>query len=326
MLPLVSDLVGEIRAACAAAAGRARYVSIEHDAIAPYAVGLPLGQPPAPGSDPHLTAGTREDRAAFWLTLDAINFGSGWFPTLRKRPGASGYATVAAGIRDRFSAAGPWRASELASIEAAALAKALGQDPDHELMALFAASLRDLGTHVESEYAGSFAAVADAAAGSAVALATLLSGWSSFADSSPYADIEVPFFKRAQIAAADLHRGGAARFADLSRLTMFADNLVPHVLRLDGVLRFDPDLVARIDRAGADRPRLSRGGRDPGLRAPRRRTARRRSAGQLCRRHRPAAVEPRPAAPLQGLAPPPVALHGLLSAIRLPACPTSHGP
>ena len=29
---------------------------------------------------------------------------------------------------------------------------------------------------------------------------------------------------------------------------MFADNLVPHVLRLDGILRFDPALVARIDR------------------------------------------------------------------------------
>ncbi|MGI8429722.1 MAG: queuosine salvage family protein [Solirubrobacteraceae bacterium] len=29
---------------------------------------------------------------------------------------------------------------------------------------------------------------------------------------------------------------------------MFADNLVPHVLRLDGVLRFKPGLVRRIDR------------------------------------------------------------------------------
>jgi len=50
------------------------------------------------------------------------------------------------------------------------------------------------------------------------------------------------------IAAADLHRAGVARFADLRALTMFADNLVPHVLRLDGVLAFDPDLVDRIDR------------------------------------------------------------------------------
>ncbi len=30
---------------------------------------------------------------------------------------------------------------------------------------------------------------------------------------------------------------------------MFADNLVPHVLRLDGVLRFEPSLTQRIDRA-----------------------------------------------------------------------------
>jgi hypothetical protein len=29
---------------------------------------------------------------------------------------------------------------------------------------------------------------------------------------------------------------------------MFADNLVPHVLRLDGVLEFSPELVARIAR------------------------------------------------------------------------------
>jgi hypothetical protein len=29
---------------------------------------------------------------------------------------------------------------------------------------------------------------------------------------------------------------------------MFADNLVPHVLRLDGVLEYEPGLVERIDR------------------------------------------------------------------------------
>ncbi len=58
----------------------------------------------------------------------------------------------------------------------------------------------------------------------------------------------MPFLKRAQIAAADLQRAGVADFGDLDRLTMFADNLVPHVLRLDGVLWFDPELVARIER------------------------------------------------------------------------------
>ena len=29
---------------------------------------------------------------------------------------------------------------------------------------------------------------------------------------------------------------------------MFADNLVPHVLRLDGILTFDKNLIDRIDR------------------------------------------------------------------------------
>jgi hypothetical protein len=38
-----------------------------------------------------------------------------------------------------------------------------------------------------------------------------------------------------------------AEFSDLDRLTIFADNLVPHVLRVDGVLRYDPGLAARID-------------------------------------------------------------------------------
>jgi hypothetical protein len=38
-----------------------------------------------------------------------------------------------------------------------------------------------------------------------------------------------------------------AEFHDLDRLTLFADNLVPHVLRVDGVLVYEPTLAARID-------------------------------------------------------------------------------
>jgi hypothetical protein len=57
---------------------------------------------------------------------------------------------------------------------------------------------------------------------------------------------EVPFFKRAQITASDLAGAGVARFDDLDRLTLFADNLVPHVLRLDGVLAYEEELLQRI--------------------------------------------------------------------------------
>ena len=243
-------VLDRLRTACSTVAQRAEQVRIERDAIPAYAASLPADSPP-PDRDAHLTHGPRERRAAFWLTLDAINFGSGWFPTLRKRSGRSGYSTIASGVRERFEAHGPWSALQLQAIEPAEIAEVLGQDPDHELMRLFAVSLNDLGRHLATNFDGTFAAVADAAGGSAAALARILAGWECFADTSIYPNprLELPFLKRAQIAAADLHAAGVLDASDLARLTMFADNLVPHVLRLDGVLRFAPALVERIDRA-----------------------------------------------------------------------------
>jgi hypothetical protein len=239
--------VRQLRQACATVARQATQVTVIDDAIEAYAATLRFDRDRG-ATEPRPAGAAREDLAAFWLTLDAINFGSGWFPTLNKRAGRSGYNTIAAALRERFATAGPWRAQQLAEIEPATVAATLGQDPEHELMALFAASLQDLGARVAGEHGGRFAAVADAAAGSAVELALRLGSWRCFGDSSRYGTLEVPFLKRAQIVAADLARAGVVGFADLGRLTMFADNLVPHVLRLDGVLRFAPELVARIER------------------------------------------------------------------------------
>ena len=228
---------------------QARHVRINRDAIPAYASSLDIGPPAAPADpDVHLGSGTREERAAFWLTLDAINFGSGWFPTLRKRPGRSGYETIALGLRERFERHGPWSAAALAKVTVAEVADCFGQNPDHELMDLFARSLRDLGRHAAQEHSGRFATVVDQAGGSAEMLVQRLSDWACFSDVSTYSGQPIPFLKRAQIAAADVHRAGVARFTDLGALTMFADNLVPHVLRLDGVLAFEPGLAERIDR------------------------------------------------------------------------------
>ena len=238
----------ELRTACAEVAQRARSVAIDFTAIDGYAAGLQPGDTEADNdAAPELADPSAEGRAAFWLTLDAINFGSGWFPTLRKSPGRSGYQTVASGLGRRFAAHGAWSAAELSTIDAEVVAQTLGQDPRHELMALFAASLRDLGTGVLAEHHGSFGELASSTDGSAVELARRLGRWPSFADRSSYDGIEVPFLKRAQIAAADLARAAVIKPGDLSGLTMFADNLVPHVLRLDGILGFDSGLVARID-------------------------------------------------------------------------------
>ncbi|HEX5928327.1 MAG TPA: queuosine salvage family protein [Solirubrobacterales bacterium] len=238
----------EVRAACAWVAERAGVVQIELGAVEEYARALPEAE--APGdSDPAAPLGEadRETRAAFVLCLDAINFGSGWWPTIRKRPGLSGYSTVETGMVERFLGHGPWSITELIELDPADVADVLGQDPAHPLMEDFARSLRNVGAHVGVELGGRFARLVDAADGSALALADRLASWSSFADASEYEGRRVPFFKRAQLAAADLDRAGVASFEDRGLLTAFADNLVPHVLRVDGVLRLDPALEGAIE-------------------------------------------------------------------------------
>jgi hypothetical protein len=233
------SLTDEIRAAAARVAAAARSVRIVEEAIEPYARMLPVEALPAPD----LVGGDPEQRAAFSLQLDAINFGSGWFPTLRKQPGVSGFRTIEGGLRQR----GPWPAEALARVTREEIAAALGQDPRHELMGHFERHLRELGARVRDEHGGSFLALARSGGGSAEVLAARLAGWETWRDVSRYDGAPVPFFKRAQIAAADLALTGLAPAHDLERLTLFADNLVPHVLRIDGVLELDDELVRRID-------------------------------------------------------------------------------
>jgi hypothetical protein len=225
-------LCDEVRRHCARVAAGARLVSIDLDRIG----SVEPAPPPVLDPERHYLEGPREHVALYFLCLDAINFGSGWFPTLHKRPGCSGYFTVAWGLADRFRARGPWSAGELRALTCSEVAGALGQDERHELMDLYSRALRDLGAFLGED--GALDVIARAG-GSAERLAELLRAM-------PYFD-DVGFYKRAQITPSDLALAGVAEFEDLDRLTIFADNLVPHVLRVDGVLRYAPELAALID-------------------------------------------------------------------------------
>ncbi len=226
-------LCDDVRAHAAAVAEDASFVEIDVDRLGD----VEPGQPPALDPERHYLEGPPEDVAAYLLALDAINFGSGWFPTLRKRPGVSGYFTVAWALAERFRGSGPWSNAELRALTAHEVADTLGQEPGHELMALYARALNDLGAWLGERTAPE--AVGDAG-GSAERLADQLAAGMPFFD-------DRGFFKRAQITANDLQLAGIAEFEDIDRLTIFADNLVPHVLRIDGVLRYEPGLAKRID-------------------------------------------------------------------------------
>jgi hypothetical protein len=201
---------------------------------------------PAPDLDPqrHYLEGPADDVAAYLLVLDAINFGSGWFPTLRKRVGCSGYFTVAWALADRWRAGAGWTNADLRAMRIEDVADTLGQRRDHELMALYAQALRELGAFLGARHALDL--VAEARGSAARLAADLAGGMALWHDAG--------FFKRAQIVGSDLALAGVARFDDLDALTIFADNLVPHVLRCEGVLVYDERLAAHIDAERLLRP------------------------------------------------------------------------
>jgi hypothetical protein len=246
-------LLDEVRTSCAQIAAHAQWVRIDMDAIADEQLLAKIAASAPDAStaelDPvrHYLEGEPADVADYLLALDAINFGSGWFPTLRKRLDGglpvSGYFTVAWGLTDyvraQHAARSGWAldGAWLRAVDTRTIAGILGQRPDHELMSLYAQALRELGRFLGGRRALDLVAECG---GSAERLAEALArGMAMFDDRG--------FYKRAQIVAADLALAGVANFADLDRLTIFADNLVPHVLRREGILVYDQELAARID-------------------------------------------------------------------------------
>ena len=203
------NLTEKVRATCEAVAERSKHVRINLEKIEAYASTLPLEQAISPELDPkthYLNQG--DDTTAFFLILDAINFGSGYFPHLKKRSGMSGYFTVASSLNDYFKQNGPFTAEQLGKLTIEDCTGIFGQDPENEpiqeLMRLFTSALNDLGEYLSADFEGSFPELVRAADGSAKTLIELLIKMPFYKDVEPYGDIDAHFFKRAQLTAADL--------------------------------------------------------------------------------------------------------------------------
>ena len=233
MLPDGSpSLTRAVRRHCAALAASARWIEI--DATAADMSGGIEGL----DEELHFLESEPDEVARYVLVLDTINFGSGWFPSLTLPEAESGTVAITRALTDHARRHdGTWTPGALRELTAAEVAGVLGQPADHELMGLYAEALRQLGRWLGD--AGALDAIR-AADGSADAFARSLAAGMPFFD-------DVGFYKRAQITANDLVHAGVAEFADVDELTAFADNLVPHVLRMDGVLTYAPELAERID-------------------------------------------------------------------------------
>lgn len=250
------NIFDEIRKRSKQVAEQAEHIKINYEKLEAYLFKLPIEKVNNPPLDPnvhYLKKG--KDTLAFFLTLETINFGSGYFPHLNKNGQDSGYFTVAAALYNYYVEKGPLSALELSQLSAKDCATIFGQSLDQlavrELMERFADALNQLGFFLIKKFEGKYDALIQAANHSAEKLVNLLIQIPCFNDVAVYKNQKIPFLKRAQITAADISLAfsnqGLGYFNDLDKLTIFADNMVPHVLRCDGILTYGNHLSKLID-------------------------------------------------------------------------------
>ncbi len=245
----LDQLSERVRSSCRTFLERAEHVRLLDDGLDRLATQIDR----VPAAEPRVESDevVQEGRLLQSFAVNAINFGSGYHDLVRKLPGLSGARTMNTRLLHYFDATGPPTAARLARFTVADCSQIFGQELDggavEELMSLFASALNDLGHFIDTN-GGSAQAVLEGVDHSSQTLADLLTVMPYYRDVETVDGVEVQFYKRAQITPADLAREGLWRFDDLHLLTAFADNLVPHVLRIDGAIEVDQDLVAMIGR------------------------------------------------------------------------------
>ena len=200
-----------------------------------------------------------EKTVFYLLVLDTLNFcfwpapgGMTWEIEYKPKK-LSGYYALAFSLKRALESGAPIDQAEfLAELSLNGLKDILGGRGELQLLNERVQNLNELGRALLEEYHGKASELVEAADGSAIALVRMLyRRLSSFRDVAKYRGHQVPFYKRAQIFAADLY--GAfqdskwGRFADMDNLTAFADYKLPQVLRHLGILGYSTELVNKID-------------------------------------------------------------------------------
>lgn len=244
-----------VRTTCKERVKRLRHLSIDETGLEEFANKIAQSNREVIGSvdsDMFLDTDDHLKRIYFVLIADTINFGSGWFPYLKKDNGSSGAVSIAKALTNYARQYGLPTPGELTELTTVAVAQILGQDTTGEageLMDYYRIALGQLGTFLIDNYQGEAVHLVEEAAASAGRLISRLIAIPFFNDYSTEGTDRTYFYKRAQITASDIALTSAGQlrpFDDLDRLTIFADNVLPNVLRVEGVLRYSDELNQKI--------------------------------------------------------------------------------
>jgi hypothetical protein len=249
----------QVREMAAFVAEKAEFIRIRHENIATYTAEMLRRYPLITSLDAHshfLSEASPAATAAFVLALDSINFGSGYFKIAKEAGVSLEYSVVASALRKAFGESRMNTPEKWLAATAADMHEIFNVPPGahrqlDRLMGLFADHLGGTGQQTVESYDGDVMNLLEATRNSAAQLAEIVATWPTFHDVAIYKGVEIPVFKRAQIVAADMHLAfhgkPPAAFTDMDALTCFADNMVPHVLRCDGILEYAPELLSCIE-------------------------------------------------------------------------------
>lgn len=252
-----ADKFDQVISSCAFVTGSGGNVRIDREAISRIENILsPDSEAAWRFSGVHHYTAEKDLAVRYVLCIGAINFGSGYAGDLVRIIPNSTYYTMAehlknAVIRDR----GILSADSLISLTTDDVCRLFHQDGNSSphargLMEEYRQSLNELGRWMRDEFQDDMdRLIADCSSAEQMLDRLLL--MERFRDVGEYRGEKVYFYKRAQLLIADFARIGREfgwwNVDGLSRLTIFADNAVAHVMRQLGVLVYSDSLAERID-------------------------------------------------------------------------------
>lgn len=256
-----NDMFAQIREGYAFVAAQAKHVRFDAAKIAAYAMRLPLHEPDNTYDETHhFVSDNLEESLAYALIAESVNCGSGYSDALIAegwdiRDGSI-YFSVTGALKNYFDMNGPMTAQQAMTLSEEDSAALCGFDRTKPVQAqvneIFVTAMNELGAYITHEFDGSFTSFVESGRGSVNNMLRALTALSYYNDMPRYKGRTIPVFKRGQhtIAVLDLvcERHKHHIWDDIERLTMFADNAVPHVLRVDGLLTYSDELADKIAR------------------------------------------------------------------------------
>ncbi|SEN30139.1 queuosine salvage family protein [Nitrosomonas marina] len=253
----MEDLLKSVIESCQKVSKKSKYVHINEKAILSYIRKIPKVLTQAYDYDAkiHYFDKSRENLLNYIFILGSVNFGSGFLLDTPDRSKQFGYRTIASRLKEYFENNHSLSSDRLISLNLDCSNRIfkIPQDTEdgRQIGMLYRSAIAEMGQFIENQYNGSFSRAAEEALESTQIFLEKLINLNSFGDIAICGGQKVYFLKKAQLLIADIIR--ALNYSPLShkkllaKLTIFPDNHLANVLRIENILEYSSELKNKVD-------------------------------------------------------------------------------